>query len=213
MTLGLIWHRQKYCAVPNPVLVCIHRSWLTSTAASFYFVPSCWHDKVITLLPSRGVSAGESTLAERGGVIVSVYLFSAWPLLLAAVSLTVWGWHFTSVYLDSQPVVVVWIWIMNPFRIPFRRCWVPVAMATVHLWLRERERDTLWDRFDQWDLFLLSISLSFSFSPVLVGPQPLSLFSSWWINLVLCQGCVVRIECSSAKWSRSHFQGFSSCRS
>lgn len=140
MTLGLIWHRQKYCAVPNPVLVCIHRSWLTSTAASFYFVPSCWHDKVITLLPSRGVSAGESTLAERGGVIVSVYLFSAWPLLLAAVSLTVWGWHFTSVYLDSQPVVVVWIWIMNPFRIPFRRCWVPVAMATVHLWLRERER-------------------------------------------------------------------------
>lgn len=41
-------------------------------------------------------------------VIVFVYLFSASPLLLTAVSLTVWGWQFTSVYLDSQ-AVVVWI--------------------------------------------------------------------------------------------------------
>lgn len=42
--------------------------------------------------------------------IVFVYLFSSWPRLLAAVSLTVWGWQFTSVYLDSQPVVV-WIYM------------------------------------------------------------------------------------------------------
>lgn len=43
-----------------------------------------------------------------------LFVLSLAPPPPQAVSLTVWGWHFTSVYLDS-PAVVVWIWIMNPF--------------------------------------------------------------------------------------------------
>lgn len=119
-------------------LVCIHRSWLTSKAASltflhpsgmkiYYFLPSC--DLSVQVNMAETTRGKQKTM--RMIVIVFVYLFSTWPLLLTAVSLTVWGWQFTSVYLDSQ-AVVVWIWIMNPFLIPFRSCWVPVAMATVH---------------------------------------------------------------------------------
>lgn len=117
-------------------LVCIHRSWLTSKAASLTFLHPSGMKKLLLFTILRFVSTSQhgwnhKRQTMRMIVIVFVYLFSTWPLLLTAVSLTVWGWQFTSVYLDSQ-AVVVWIWIMNPFLIPFRSCWVPVAMATVH---------------------------------------------------------------------------------
>lgn len=91
---------------------------------------STWWKSPETKVTTSDVVRAKHTTDEFDCIFV--YLFSAWPLPLTAVSLNVWGWHFTSVYLDSQAVVVVWIWITNPFLIPFRRCWVPVAMATVH---------------------------------------------------------------------------------
>lgn len=60
------------------------------------------------------------------------------------------------------------------------------------LWLQNimAQRDTLCEKFDQWDLFLFSVS------------RPL--FSTTWINLVLHWGCTVVIEVSSARLSRGH---------
>lgn len=54
------------------------------------------------------------TEAEADSFCLFVFC-SAHPL--TAVSLTVWGWQFTSVYLDAQ---AVWIWITFSSRIPLQ---------------------------------------------------------------------------------------------
>lgn len=119
--------------VISPALACIHRSWVTSTGCRLHFIPSRWHGKVIASC-HHAVCQHESTwlrsqeanrkqwpqvmrLSERRmNAIVFVYLFSAWPLPLTAVSLTVWGWQFTSVYLDSRLLLFGYeSWILFSF--------------------------------------------------------------------------------------------------
>lgn len=89
---------------------------------TYYFLPSCsfvatsqrgWDHKRQTKKQWPRVMRFRRS-ERRTRLIVFVCLFYAWPLLLTDVSLTVWGWLFTSVYLDSQ-AVVVWIWITDPF--------------------------------------------------------------------------------------------------
>lgn len=148
----------------------------------------------------------------RMDVIVFVYLFSALPVLLTAVSLTVWGWQFTSVYLESW--AVVWIWIMNPLLIPSRRCWVPVAMATQHLG-SERNLLRKFRPLRRFYLFLFS-PLSLSLPLYLLAYPSLwrKPFIKLWMLRAWVQGWVVNIfkvffsvlwVPISSKWDRAAF--------
>ncbi len=143
----LIWHNDRHNRQKYHVVWTRHQCLLTGADSraelpvllysvllawqSYYFVPSCGLSVRVNMAEITRGKRTTMTTRWMQDECDCFYLFSPWPLLLTSVSLTVWGWQFTSVYLDSQ-AVVVWIWIMNPFRIPFRRCGVPVAMATVH---------------------------------------------------------------------------------
>lgn len=97
-----------------------------------------------------------------------------------------------SAWLSGGGSLPQYIWIPRLLLFGYES-WIPFAFPSGDagcqlLWLQytAAQRDTLWDKFDQWDLFLLSAFLPLT-KAVLVGPSPLSLLSALWIDPVLCR--------------------------
>lgn len=125
----------------NPALEYIHRSWLPVLLysvllawQSYCFLPSCSLSVCVNMAEiTRDKQKTMSTNDAAKWTEDECDCFCLFVSCLAP--------PFHSCQLDC-PVVAVYlrifgfsgccclIWIMNPFRIPFRRCWVPVSMAT-----------------------------------------------------------------------------------
>lgn len=176
-------------------------------SCQFYFTVSCWHDEVTasrrhalcrlksTQLRSREAKGKTMTTSDEAvelredDVISFVCLFSAWPLLLTAVSLPVWGWQFTSVYLDSRLLLFgyeSWLLFSFPSGDAGRQLlWLQYVVA---------QRDTLQDNFffftSEMCFFCLSVSLSLM--RFCSACCPFSLISLLWITVMSGQGCLVK---------------------
>lgn len=150
----------------NPALVCIHRSWLTSRAASFtlfhpagmtnlllltimQFVSLCQHDWVHKRQTENKVHklCGEG---NRGWMWL--FLFICFLLGPSSSKLSVWlcggGSLPQNIWIPGLLLFGYESWIFFTFPLGDAGCqflWLQCIVA---------QRDTLWDKFDQWDLFL-----------------------------------------------------------
>ena len=128
-----------------------------------------------------------------------------------------------SAWLSGGGSLPQYIWILRLLLFGYES-WILFAFPSGDagcqlLWLQYivARRDTLRDKFDQWDLFLLSVFLSLSLSltdAALVGTASFTLQlcmnKPCVKSRVGCKvGCVGRMEGSSARLSRLNFQGFS----
>lgn len=144
-------------------------------------------------LKKKPKSKWPQVVRMKQSVIAFVYLFSAWPLLFTAVSLTVWGWQFfLSIFgfsgccclgMNHESSSRSLQEMLDASCYGYSASWLtPCAIHRVRLISFVRLSLFHW-RCASWP----------------VASSSLQVFGTLWISLVWTQGCVVTSDGSSAK--------------